>query len=201
MAGLAIWGSRAANRVPLYIATAELTIVPPVGHPPSDIEGGCWGMQTYQDYIQRSIFRNTSKAQFSPAELQLILDSASAGLSSDLWRNLSCEWPVQTRILRISAQHPNPKAAELMANRYTALAIADFVEGERESNRPLNLADLLPMFGNANAREDLEALVQAQNRLRASGAVTIHFKQSQIAVARKITVHQSSLFRPLQPAL
>lgn len=183
VAGAAIWGSFAANREPLYNATAEFTIFPPPGHPPSVVEGGCWDMRTYQYAIEEEVIRKTSPAMFTPAEAKLVFGADGDVQSIALKRNVTCEWRKGTRILRVHVRHANRKAAELLANRYVDRALSQFTHGETERNRSVDIAPYLTIAATESARAHIEALLKERNARKVRGEETIVFKQTGVAVA------------------
>lgn len=178
---VAIWGSHATNRTLVYTATAELTFVKAKRVQLSTIRQAAIGVapvrrvawsepdiNTYLALLRSAKIASMVKGSLAPEEVQFVYRATTEGAGADGWPKISFGFTRADPVgfISVTAEHPNPKAAELVAHRYAETFIAYLVQTRKSAadESDAYLVDLIARTPNLPTEQKAKLMERRRSR-------------------------------------
>lgn len=178
---VAIWGSHATNQTLVYTATAELTFVKAKRFQLSAIRQAAIGVapirrvawsdpdiNTYLAILRSAKIARMVKGSLTPDEIQLVYRANAGATSDEGWPKIAFGFTRTDPVgfISVTAEHPNPKAAELIAHRYAETFITDLIQFRKASAEESDayLVDLIARTPSLPAEQKAKLMERRRNR-------------------------------------
>lgn len=197
---VAICGSNATNQTFVYTATAELTFVEPKRMQLSTIRQAAIGVapirrvawsdpdiNTYLILLRSAKIANMVKCSLTAEEMQLVYRSNTGAASDEERPKFSFGFTRADPVgfIFVTAEHPNPKAAELIAHRYAETFIAYLTQSRKNASDESDayIAALIARNPSLPAEQRAKLMERRRNRPFTEG--DINFKYTKKPNARR----------------